>query len=228
MEFKSYIIIPDVLLFDENINTMSKIVFGIIYRLSKQKGYCFASNGYLAESLKVHPVTISQYISELVKSGYIEINEEKTTSGKLRKLIISDKNLTNTPKSNDLDTLAKTLISPKSNDLDPLSQTAKHNSIILRVEDNNIKEEENFSKNRITFIGNHNEKYITIKSDFINTPIFRINGVDGLNEYFEYNLSHNPRPEFANKFLISNNGRQFDNFKHFYNFYNKFIDSQFK
>ncbi len=63
------------LLADRGLNPRAKLTFTTITMLSEQKGYCFASNGYLANSQGCSKVTISRCISELQKAGYIRIEQ---------------------------------------------------------------------------------------------------------------------------------------------------------
>lgn len=63
------------LLADRDLSPRAKLMFTTIIMLSEQKGYCFASNGYLAKSLGCAEVTISRRISELQRAGYIRIEQ---------------------------------------------------------------------------------------------------------------------------------------------------------
>lgn len=58
----------------------AKILFAVIFNLSKEKGYCFASNKYFCETLSISDRSVNRYISALEKNGYIEIrvnNDDK-------------------------------------------------------------------------------------------------------------------------------------------------------
>ena len=48
-----------------------------ISSLTAEKGFCYASNEYLAEKLKVSTVTISRKIKTLISLGYIEAEYKK-------------------------------------------------------------------------------------------------------------------------------------------------------
>jgi len=48
-----------------------------ISSLTAEKGFCFASNDFFAEKLKMTTVNVSRKISKLKKLGYIEIEAEK-------------------------------------------------------------------------------------------------------------------------------------------------------
>jgi len=64
-------VIPCRYLMSKDINSTQKLLIGLISSLSNLKGYCFASNDYLAECLDISKITASQLISDLEKKGYI-------------------------------------------------------------------------------------------------------------------------------------------------------------
>lgn len=64
-------VIPCSYLMSKDINSTQKLLIGLISSLSNLKGYCFASNDYLAECLDISKITASQLISDLEKKGYI-------------------------------------------------------------------------------------------------------------------------------------------------------------
>jgi DNA-binding MarR family transcriptional regulator len=61
----------DFILKDTRLNSTDKLVYGLIGVLSNQKGYCYATNDYVAKQLNLKPRTITDSISKLKKSGYI-------------------------------------------------------------------------------------------------------------------------------------------------------------
>ena len=50
----------------------------IISSLTAERGYCFASNEYLAELFNVSEITISRKINKLAQKGYIKNKLRKT------------------------------------------------------------------------------------------------------------------------------------------------------
>ena len=64
------ILIPEVR-YNKNLKPIEKIVFAEITALSNLKGYCFATNDYLANLYDVDSCTISRYISHLEKLSLI-------------------------------------------------------------------------------------------------------------------------------------------------------------
>lgn len=70
---KSYLIIPEKVAQDNNLTPLAKILFAKIYSLTKQEGYCWATNKMLALYFNVTERTITSNINKLNKYGYIEL-----------------------------------------------------------------------------------------------------------------------------------------------------------
>lgn len=76
-----YIIIPDLVLENEKLNSTEKLLMGIIYSLNYNENVCFASNEYLSKRLKVSKRTITSAIAKLKRENLIEIkvlNQQRT------------------------------------------------------------------------------------------------------------------------------------------------------
>jgi len=69
-----YIIIPAAVRYDRRLPYGAKLLYGDIYALTHQQGYCFATNGYFAELFDCTDVTISNWIRKLKEAGYITIS----------------------------------------------------------------------------------------------------------------------------------------------------------
>jgi hypothetical protein len=89
-------VIPCRYLMSKDINSTQKLLIGLVSSLSNLKGYCFASNDYLAECLNISKITVSQLISDLEKKGYfgriIYRNDKKQVEQRVLVLIL-DKHL---------------------------------------------------------------------------------------------------------------------------------------
>ena len=48
----TYLIVPNTVAQDERLNNFDKLLFGKIYSLTKQQGYCWATNEYFASYFK--------------------------------------------------------------------------------------------------------------------------------------------------------------------------------
>lgn len=68
-----YIVIPAPIYDDETLKDSAKLLYGLISSLINEKGYCFASNEYLAKKRKTTPENISRLLKELEKKEYIII-----------------------------------------------------------------------------------------------------------------------------------------------------------
>lgn len=66
-----YGILPAKVRYDERLKPMEKILFSELIVLSNMKGYCYANNSYFAKLYKVHKNTVSIWINNLAKHGYV-------------------------------------------------------------------------------------------------------------------------------------------------------------
>ena len=68
-----FCMIPNVVLYDNELSDKQKLLYWTISSLCAEKWYCRASNDYISELLWVNKWTISKNISELEKKWYINI-----------------------------------------------------------------------------------------------------------------------------------------------------------
>ena len=66
-----YAIIPANVRYDKNLKPNEKLLYGEITALCDKNGYCWATNKYFADLYNVTKISISNWISNLEKSGYI-------------------------------------------------------------------------------------------------------------------------------------------------------------
>ena len=71
-----YVQVPMVVLLDEDLSSTTKLLMGLITTLSMKDGYCYASNRYLINLLKVSKRTISSSITALRRKKYVEIGND--------------------------------------------------------------------------------------------------------------------------------------------------------
>ena len=71
-----YVEVPVVVLLDEDLSTTTKLLMGLITTLSMQEGFCFASNRYLSNLMKVSRRTITSCIASLRTKKYIRVESE--------------------------------------------------------------------------------------------------------------------------------------------------------
>lgn len=74
-----YVEVPVVVLLDEDLSTTTKLLMGLITTLSMQEGFCFASNRYLSNLMKVSRRTITSCIASLRKKNYIRVESQPNT-----------------------------------------------------------------------------------------------------------------------------------------------------
>lgn len=87
-----YAIIPATVRYDDRLKPAEKLMYGEITSLTNRFGYCFANNSYFAKLYKVTIHTVSQWVSNLVKLGYIEIEliRDERKEVKERRIYIKD------------------------------------------------------------------------------------------------------------------------------------------
>lgn len=66
-----YAIIPAVVRYDNNLSANAKLLFAEITCLCNKNGVCNASNNYFSDLYNVSTVSVSKWVSQLVKNGYI-------------------------------------------------------------------------------------------------------------------------------------------------------------
>lgn len=71
---ESYIKMSDSLLYNDNLCINAKILYSKLVLLSHKDGFCFASNKYLSNQVKVTPRTITRLLKELIGQDLIHIN----------------------------------------------------------------------------------------------------------------------------------------------------------
>lgn len=88
-----YGILPANIRYDKNLKPMEKIMYSELTALSNKNGYCNATNSYFAELYEVSKNTVSLWIGDLEKAGYIKtklIYESGTKNIKERRIFIAD------------------------------------------------------------------------------------------------------------------------------------------
>jgi len=71
-----YAAIPATVRYDKRITPSAKLLYGEITCLCGKENYCCATNAYFAELYEVSTKSISTWISQLVKLGYIKISRQ--------------------------------------------------------------------------------------------------------------------------------------------------------
>ena len=66
-----YAIIPASIRYNPNLSMSSKMLYGEITALCNKEGFCWASNEYFAKLYGVHKNTVSKWINDLIKEGFL-------------------------------------------------------------------------------------------------------------------------------------------------------------
>lgn len=69
-----YAVIPSSILFNKELKPNEKLLYAVITVLSNKEGYCYASNAYLGNLFNVIPHTISIWVSNLNRKGFIYVD----------------------------------------------------------------------------------------------------------------------------------------------------------
>ncbi|MDM1464039.1 helix-turn-helix domain-containing protein [Myroides odoratimimus] len=72
--------------YDKRLKPNAKLLYSEISALTSRDGYCWAKNEYFAELYDVSPETISRWISQLKKYGYLLVEIENKSGGFERKI----------------------------------------------------------------------------------------------------------------------------------------------
>lgn len=82
MEPSFYAIIPATVRYDNRLRPNAKLLYGEITALAQKEGFCWAGNDYFSELYGVDAKTISRWVSQLEKFGYISVELLKSQGNK--------------------------------------------------------------------------------------------------------------------------------------------------
>lgn len=100
-----YAVIPANVRYDKRLKPNAKLLYGEITSLTNKTGYCWAENSYFADLFEVSTETISRWVSQLEKLGYLSVEIQKSKGNKRRISLFGisvEKVLKNSPKNDDL------------------------------------------------------------------------------------------------------------------------------
>ena len=112
-----------------NLKPNAKLLYGEITALSNKLGYCFASNSYFAELYGVSKNTVSRWIGDLNKLGFITVQIERNSNNQITKRIIGIDKKVDTP----------------------IDKKGKDNNTRINTTSNNISIREKFISEVMTF-----------------------------------------------------------------------------
>lgn len=141
-----YGILPANIRYDKNLKPMEKIMYSELTALSNKNGYCNATNSYFAELYEVSKNTVSLWIGDLEKAGYIKtklIYEPGTKNIKERRIYISD------PITKNNDTYHEKEVDPiTKNDDTPITKNREDNNTSINNTSRILKEKNKKEKSK--------------------------------------------------------------------------------
>lgn len=78
-----FIFIPEHILLNENLTAIDRMVFGLIVGLTKKKGYCYASNGWISKLLNISERSITRSITKLEELQLLVRQTIRTDGGQV-------------------------------------------------------------------------------------------------------------------------------------------------
>lgn len=85
-------VLPPMVRYDETLSDKAKLIFCEIMAMTDTRGYCWATNRYLAELMRVHKNSVPRLVKELADRGYVrtEIIEGGSGTNKERRIFVND------------------------------------------------------------------------------------------------------------------------------------------
>jgi hypothetical protein len=125
-----YAIIPASVRYDERLKPNAKLLYGEITAMCNTEGFCWADNTYFAGLYDVSMYTISRWISQLEKCGFLKSYVNKI-DGNSRKIFIVDSNVTLLTKSaRPFDEKSKRVLTKRAKAIDEKSKSIYDNITI--------------------------------------------------------------------------------------------------
>lgn len=156
----AYCVVPYSVMYDKDLSDAEVRLYIAISSLANQKGYCFASNNYLANSLGKSVGTIKRSMRHLEEKGFIRRNiSKKDDNSSDRKIYISYDEIFEKPDENELPPVQKWTEGGSKmdrggskNEPTPQAKNGPHNNISINninkiIKDNNSSkvEEEKYN-----------------------------------------------------------------------------------
>lgn len=125
----------DEILFSDKISSTEKILFIGIVRLTRFKGYCFATNKYIGEKFNLNESTVSRLLKKLSDAGFIRLEFKKNSKNITeRKIYICECNETCSSESKEFCSLkAKLTEALLQKTTSPFDENSRHNTLNLNT-----------------------------------------------------------------------------------------------
>jgi hypothetical protein len=164
-----YAIIPASVRYDETVCANAKLLYGEISAMCNAEGFCWAENGYFAKLYNVSHVSISRWISQLVKGNYIYTDLNKS-EGNTRKIFIVDAAVTLlTKKAIPINKNDNTLLTKK---IIPINKNVKSNIENITINNTINRESTSLAFFEVNFPSEFERLMMQYKSQIINWDDF--------------------------------------------------------
>lgn len=124
-----YAIIPATVRYSKMLKANEKLLYGEITSLSNKNGYCYAQNRYFADLYNVSIETVSRWLSNLQKSGFIKMevkrNENKEVIARYIYIV-------------DVPSQRKNQYLYQQNDQEGIDENVKENNINLNIDEDEL------------------------------------------------------------------------------------------
>lgn len=155
--------------YDKDLTPNAKLLYSEITALSNKKGICWASNSYFSDLYSVSKITISRWVSQLAKKGFITVKMQYIPNTKqVDKRIIS------------LTPINKNDNTYKQNSLEGINKIVKE-GIIKNVKDNTT------STNNTSINRDGKPSSLSIVEDYFRLKSFDLSEAINFFEYYESN-----------------------------------------
>mgnify|MGYP001148407385 CR=1 FL=1 len=124
-----YAIIPATVRYSKMLKANEKLLYGEITSLSNKNGYCYAQNRYFADLYNVSIETVSRWLSNLQKCGFIKMevkrNENKEVIARYIYIV-------------DVPSQRKNQYPYQQNDQEGIDENVKENNINLNIDEDEL------------------------------------------------------------------------------------------
>ena len=88
MKNNYFTVLPANVRYDKELSPQAKLLFSELTILCDKEGFCWATNAYFADLYGVDKITVSRWISQLKKRGYIFFEDVNKNDNTLNNIVI--------------------------------------------------------------------------------------------------------------------------------------------